>query len=68
MWITSIYWLKKLYGSSAVDGKRFLESNSSTIRGTLTYPNLKYVPGIEEAFDSKFLLQSTAQDPTLPIW
>ena len=62
------------FGSSGVDGKRFLESNASSIRGTYfrnaysirgTYFRLGYVkvPPIEDAFDSRNLLPSTALDP-----
>ena len=48
-------------GSRAVDGKRFLESNASSIPGT--YFRLGKVPRIEEAFNSRNLLPSTALDP-----
>ena len=45
---------------SAVDGKWFLESNASSIRVRLGYVK---VPRIEEEFDSRNLLLSTALDP-----
>ena len=53
----------KTMGSRAVDSKRFLESNASSISGT--YFRLGYikVPRIEEAIDSRNLLPSTALDP-----
>ena len=48
--------------SSAVDdGKRFLESNDSSIPGT--YFRLGYDHRIEEAFDSRNVLPSTALYP-----
>ena len=52
-------------GSRAVDRERFLQSNASSILGTLTKLNLKYVPGIEEAFNWRNLLPSTALDPVI---
>ena len=50
-----------LIRSSAVDGKSFLDSRN------LFYVRLGYVkvPRIEEAFDSKNLLPSTALDPNV---
>ena len=50
-------------GSRAVDGKRFLESNSSSIRGTYIRLGQVKIPRIEEAFDSRNLLPSTSIDP-----
>ena len=48
-------------GLGAVDGKRFLESNAFSIPGT--YFRLGYDTRIEEVFDSRNLLPSTALDP-----
>ena len=53
----------KKYWSSAVDGKRFLESNASSIRGTYFRLGYVKVPRIEEAFDSRNLLPTTALGP-----
>ena len=50
-------------GSRAVDGKRFLESNASPIPETYFRLGYVKVPRIEEAFDSRNLLPSTALDP-----
>ena len=52
-------------GSSAVDGKRFLESNAFSIRRTYFRLGYDKVPRIEEAFDSRNLLPSTVLDPIL---
>jgi hypothetical protein len=58
-----VYLYYIVFGSRAVDGKRFLESNASSIPGT--YFKLR-VPRIEEAFDSRNLLPSTdAVDPCI---
>ena len=54
-------------GSRAVDGKRFLESNASSIPGIYFRLGWVKVPRIEEAFDSRNLLPSTALDPILSI-
>ena len=51
------------FASSAVVGKMFLESNASSIRGTYFRLGYAKVPRIEEAFDSRNLLLSTALDP-----
>ena len=51
------------FGSSAGDGKRFLESNSSSIPGTYFKLGYVKVSRIEEAFDSRSLLPLTALDP-----
>jgi hypothetical protein len=50
-------------GSSAVDGKRLFDSNTSSIPGTYFRLGYVKVPRIEEAFDSRNLLPSTALDP-----
>ena len=50
-------------GSRAVDGKMFLESNASSISGTYFRLSCGKVPRIEEAFDSRNLLPSTAFYP-----
>ena len=50
-------------GSRAVDGKKFLESNASSIAETYFRLGYVKVPRIEESFDSRNLLPSTALDP-----
>ena len=47
----------------AVDGKRFLESNASSIPGTYFRLGYVKVPRIEEAFYLRNLLPSTALCP-----
>ena len=61
--IILIYECKSNIGSSAVDGKKFLESNASSIPGTYFRLGYVMVPRIEEAFDPTNLLPSTALDP-----
>ena len=65
-----LFWLNydtiKFYrnlGSRAIDGKRFPESNASSIPGTYFRLGYVEVSKIEEAFDSRNLLPSTALDP-----
>ena len=48
--------------SRGVDVKRFLESNASSIPETFFRLGYVNVPRIEEAFDSRNLLPSTALD------
>ena len=57
--------INKMFGSSAVDGKRLLESNAFSIRGTYFRLGCVKVPRIEKAFDSRNLLPSTALGPNV---
>ena len=50
-------------GSRAVDSKRFLESNASSVSGNYFRLGYLKVPRIEEAFDSRNLLPSSTFDP-----
>ena len=55
--------MRKEIGSRAVDGKRFLKTNTSLITGTYFRSGLVKVPSIKEAFYSRNLLPSTALEP-----